>query len=57
MKSQKYLKKRLYLENKPKMAYSRDAFSRDQRETIFGAMANGLTYTNNIARSQRAREN
>ena len=45
--------------NKPKMAYSRDAFIRNQRETRErlerdGAMADGLTYTIKIAR-ERAR--
>ena len=36
------------------MAYSRDAFDRDQQETRLGAIADGLIYTNKIAReSQR----
>ena len=40
--------------NKPKMAYSRDAFTRDSSETReklerYGAMEDGLSYSNKIA--------
>ena len=65
--------KNIFKENKPKMAYSRDAFietredreglerdresrgtidrlQKDWQDTIYGAMADGLSQTNKIAR-------
>ena len=68
--------KNIFKENKPKMAYSRDAFietredreglerdresrgtidrlQKDWQDTIYGAMADGLSQTNEIARGGR----